>query len=806
MRKISCTLVIGLLIAALLHINGLLRAQADFANPPPLSSVTTIPLDGHPKGIAVNPATNQIYVALFDTSRVARVDGATNAIVNSHDTGGLHPNQIAFNPANQQLYITNRDSDELSFMDSNSLNVMAKYRVGSQPWGVAVDPMSNQVYVNNFGAGSISLLDGTNGALIKTFTNGSMSRPSLATYSAGMRRYYGLDWETGQFFVIDANRQLYAPFSLGYGAFDVAVDETTEKVYLTNRETGQDEIADGAVPDPNALRVNVFDVFPAKFFSIAVNPNTQHYFIVASYQGRQVVLVRDMRTWDVLQIMDTGSVDENDGGQGLEVNLATNRVYVSNYADSTLVVLQDSTSEPTATLTPTDSLQPTDTPTSTPTDVVSPAATATATPTAIIPPAPTPTATAPLSGLPYVLTTFNVGAHPKGVTIDGLRRWYGMVALFDDSRIVGFNVTDFQVADGGTSTQGTHPNQILYAGSNRLHITNRDSNNYVGLAWNGPGSNCWAPTGELPWGIAATYERVYVGNFGSSDWGSVSVFNLQCLLQETISLPNDRPALMTSTHGKVYVAGWAQGNLYVIERDNNLRNPVNIGPGAFGLAAHGTAPRVYLTNRDDGRLYIIDATNDNIIGITNLPGKAYAVASNYKTNHVFVVDAVNDRVYIVDGTTGALLVTLPVGHQDADNGGQGIAVSLENNRVFVANYADGTMTVIQDVELPALAARTNACPAPQLASWHNGATIPYRRVTLDWSDPACATRYEIEIRKNSSKGKIVASSRTVPISQYTTAKALKPGKTFAWHVRACNETRCSKWSEWWKFAVAADAK
>lgn len=524
-----------------------------------------------------------------------------------------------------------------------------------------------------------------------------------------------------------------------------------------------------------------------------------------------------MLTWDVLQIIDVGSADESEGGQGLEINPLTNRVYVSNFADSTLVVLQDSISTTaTATPTPTEIISQTNTPTQTPTDNVLPTNTLTPTPTDTVLPTdsptptsvtatPTPTQTEPSSSLPYVLTTFGVGTHPKSVTIDGLRRWYGMVALFDDSRIVGFDVLDFNVG-GNTYTQGTHPNQILYAGSNRLHITNRDSNNYTGLAWNGPGTNCWAPSGELPWGVAATYNRVYVGNYGAKSWGSVSVYDLQCSALTTLSLPNDRPALMTSTNGKVYVAGNRLGNLYVIDGSNNVANPVNIGAGAFGLGAQGSAPRVYLTNRGDGRLYIIDATNDNVTGVVKLPGSASAVASNYKTNHVFVVDATNDRVYVVDVITGALITTLPVGHQDADQGGQGIAVSLETDRVFVTNYADGTITVIQDVQTAAksLAAK-NSCPAPELASWPNGSTIPYRRVTLDWADPACATRYEIEIRLKSSDGKMVESNKNVPISQYTTAKALGRGKTYVWRARACGGEKCSKWTGWWKFTIAKDA-
>lgn len=803
MRRFYFPTVLIWFAATFFILNG--APAAALLNPPAATLIATISLGGQPKGIAVNPATNQIYVALFDASRVVRVDGASNAIVGSHDTGGFHPNQIAFNSAVQRLFVTQRDSNDVSAMDPDTLNVIAKYPVGEQPWGIAADPVSGAVYVANWGSSSISVLSGADGARLNTLrvpfvAPPTVDHPALATYDAGLRRLYVLGWDTGNLYVVDADALTFQPFSIGFSALGVAVESDTHRVFMSKREDGSYRIADGAVADPNTMWASTGNSLPGKLYSIAVNPNTRHVFIVASYNGRQLLYVKHSQTHDLLQTLDLGVADEDQGGQGLDINPLTNRVYVSQYATSALVVLQDAPDA--ATPTPTPTLAFTVTPTATPTNIAAPTDTPTATP---IPPTPTVTPTQPPAALPYVLTTFAVGAHPKSVTIDGLRRWWGLVALYDESRVVSFDVQQFQVG-GGFYTQGTHPNQILYAGSYRLHVTNRDSNSYSGFAWMGPGENCWAPAGELPWGVAAIHDRVYVGNYGNTGWGSVSVFTWQCNAVATIPLPDEHPALMTTANGKVYVAGHAQGNLYIIDQNNVARNPINVGPGAFGLAAHGVEPRVYLTNRADGRLYIIDAHNDNITGIVNLPGKASAVAANYKTNHLFVVDATNDRVYVLDGTRGALLTTLPVGHQDADDGGQGIAVSLETNRVFVTNYADGTMTVIQDVNTPALDAPTDACPAPQLASYPNGATIPYRRVTLDWADPPCATRYEIQIRQKSSKGKLVEANEQAAFSQYTTAKLLKPGKTYVWRVRACGAARCSKWSAWWRFSVAKDAR
>lgn len=761
----------------------------------PASVIATVNVGPYPKGVAVNPDTNQVYVALFYESRVVRIDGATNTVTGGHDTGGSKANQIAVNAAANRLYVTNRDSQDVSFLDATTLDVIGRHAVGALPWGLALNAAGNELYVSNFGSSSVTVLDATSGATRATLALPVGDRPTVAAFSPVMHRLYVPGWDSGNLYVVDAAHQVHQPFTIGAGAFGVAVEAGTEHVWLTNHLDGTDRMADGSVADPNALWAAVSNGRPGKPALLAVNANTHHAFIMEAVNGREVVYVTDTQTYDLLQMIDLGEADEDEGGQGVAVNPVTDRVYVSNYRAGTVTVLQDSggAAEPP-------------TPTNTPTEVVPPPATPTFTPTEVAPATSTPTLpppTAPSGDLPYVVNTIPVGTHPKSVTIDGLRRFTGLVALFDESRLVAFSIQDLSVG-GGTYTLGLHPNQVLYGTAYRLFVTNRDSNNLAQIPWVGPGEACTGPTGDLPWGVAfGPNQHVYVSNFGNGHGSSISILDLQCSVIKTVPLPNDRPAFVAANGLRVYVAGWLTGNLYILDANDTLTTPINVGPGAFGLALHPLANRLYLTNRLDGRMYIIDTTNDNITGIVNLPGKAYAVAVNYKTDHVFVVDAANDRVYVLDAASGALITTLAVGHQDADDGGQGIAVALENNRVFVSNYADGTMTAIQDVNT-APAAPANVTGAPVQVSFPKGATLETRRATLDWADPTGATRFEFQLRLGNKKGQLVENKTDLSFSQ-TMTRALKPGQTYVWRARACGAT-CGKWSGWWKFTVGKNAQ
>jgi hypothetical protein len=48
-----------------------------------------------------------------------------------------------------------------------------------------------------------------------------------------------------------------------------------------------------------------------------------------------------------IRILSLGTADQAEGGQGIAINLATGRVYVSNYADGTLNIIQDASDTPT---------------------------------------------------------------------------------------------------------------------------------------------------------------------------------------------------------------------------------------------------------------------------------------------------------------------------------------------------------------------------------------------------------------------------------------------------------------------------
>jgi YVTN family beta-propeller protein len=117
-----------------------------------------------PVGIAVNPATNRIYVPSYIDHTVTVIDGRTNTVVGSPIPVQMNPYGVAVNPSTNRVYVTNQGSSSVSVIDG-ATNTVVGYpiAVGRYPQGIAVDEVTNRVYVANVSSGSVTVIDGATG-------------------------------------------------------------------------------------------------------------------------------------------------------------------------------------------------------------------------------------------------------------------------------------------------------------------------------------------------------------------------------------------------------------------------------------------------------------------------------------------------------------------------------------------------------------------------------------------------------------------------------------------------------------------
>ena len=138
-------------------------------------ATTTAPIGGHfPQALAVNSATNKIYASANcfgeascqgePNGTVSVIDGVTLAYTSVPT--GPDPDTLAVNSATNKVYVANYTScgsyclGTVTVIDGATL-AYANLLVGSGPDGLSVDSTTNRIYVPDYNDGTVSVIDGT---------------------------------------------------------------------------------------------------------------------------------------------------------------------------------------------------------------------------------------------------------------------------------------------------------------------------------------------------------------------------------------------------------------------------------------------------------------------------------------------------------------------------------------------------------------------------------------------------------------------------------------------------------------------
>lgn len=136
-----------------------------------------VEVGGFPGGIALDQATNTVYVTGQSSNEVWVIDGETcNDATSSgcrrapaHVRAGLGARGIAVDEATDTIYVANTFADTVSVIDGATCNATVRSAcdqkptaapVGLSPRRVVVDPRSGTVYVTNAGSNSVTMLNG----------------------------------------------------------------------------------------------------------------------------------------------------------------------------------------------------------------------------------------------------------------------------------------------------------------------------------------------------------------------------------------------------------------------------------------------------------------------------------------------------------------------------------------------------------------------------------------------------------------------------------------------------------------------
>lgn len=345
---------------------------------------------------------------------------------------------------------------------------------------------------------------------------------------------------------------------------------------------------------------------------------------------------------------------------------------------------------PTNTPSPSPTLPPTPTspPTMTPTNVPPASPTPTLAPTPTPPPTATQQPTPSVCAPPSVVANIVVGASPKSIAFDPQTNRI-FVGVFDDSSVAVIDAkTNQRIATWSTRTRG-HTNGIAFA-NNRLYVSLRDSASVAILDANTGALIGTRAVGGMPYGMGMANNRVWVANFAS---GSVSVLDAATNNLVATTQVGDFPSFVITDGTRAFVSYYS-GGVAILGSDGALLNRfAPLGVGTFGIALNANTHRLYVANREERVIWVLDATTGSITQAVEIYPAPYAIALNPITNRLFIVLADANQVDVRDATTLKRIALLPIGVQ-GDQGGDGMTIA--NGRVYVSNNAEGTITVIDD--------------------------------------------------------------------------------------------------------------
>ena len=153
------------------------------------SIVGTIGVGVGPRDVAVNAATNRVYVSNGGTAATPGntlnvIDGGGGVVISTVPVG-TRPGVLAVNATTGRLYVANQGSNNVSVVDGSTLAVLATVSVGGSPIGLAVNPTTNHVLVALAGSSEAALIDGATNVVVATVPLGGAPGEVVALPAQG---------------------------------------------------------------------------------------------------------------------------------------------------------------------------------------------------------------------------------------------------------------------------------------------------------------------------------------------------------------------------------------------------------------------------------------------------------------------------------------------------------------------------------------------------------------------------------------------------------------------------------------------
>jgi YVTN family beta-propeller protein len=231
-----------------------------------------------------------------------------------------------------------------SLKQKESAQNTAGLTLGERPYNIGIDAIKNRIYVTNSRAGTVLVLDGQKDNTLTEIKVGTT--PSGIDVDLGTGRIFVTNRDSDTVSVIDGstNEVINNSISVGSEPLDVAIDPdekgSKRLIFVSNSGSDTVSVIDGSTNEViDTIKVGDEPV------DLAINTVTNRLY-VANYQNNTVSVI-DYYVADneELKNQTVASIQVGDEPTSIDLNSDTNVVYVSNSGSDTVSVIDGSTNE-----------------------------------------------------------------------------------------------------------------------------------------------------------------------------------------------------------------------------------------------------------------------------------------------------------------------------------------------------------------------------------------------------------------------------------------------------------------------------
>lgn len=280
-------------------------------------------------------AADQLFITLQQADSVAVVDAATGARLASISVPG-HPAGIALSPDGTRAYVTSPDGPSLAVIDTVARRVVRTVPLpGAGPLGVTVSPDGASIYVADWYSKSVLNVNAETGAQMRRIEAGQ-SPSGLAVTPDGKLLAVAARLDDAVVLIDTDTGKIAGRVAVGAHPFGLTIDPAGKRAYTACVESD-----DVAVIDLAARRLVARIKVGRRPYVVALTP---HRGYVTNELGGTVT------PFDLATLVPGAPIKVGENPEGMEASKDFSRLYVANWMDDTLSIIDAASGAATRTV------------------------------------------------------------------------------------------------------------------------------------------------------------------------------------------------------------------------------------------------------------------------------------------------------------------------------------------------------------------------------------------------------------------------------------------------------------------------